>query len=416
VGAEPRYDSPRGLVSRCLHGPDPLHSLHRRARGQRPVPGLHEGPAGRGPACRSPALPLVLAALQEELGRGLLIAAAPRTQTPATQRKAHRGSSAPTGLPAPEPRRLARLGLEPPPHLVGERARALDCPRRRRARVRVGSRAREGMPPLADRPRPSAHGRRRARASTDWPRRSRARATSASIASTSAVSSPSAAGSSTSFPQRGASRLRVELFGDEIEQVRPSRPSPNGAAHDHRCADLPRCRAAQREPSTRAGAQLGGRRPTHGSPSRRPRGAVGRRPISSGSRTRCVRVWEEEGLTPVPLERRHRARPVPARAGIPVRGAAAGNRSPGSREAENELLGSCAREPRRRHVPASRRGATAGALLRKVENTILRTALRCTARRRPVRGLAGAARVRLARPRPRPAARHAGLPQAATAR
>src|SRR6476620_7185921 len=72
------------------------------------------------------ALPLVLAALYEELGRGLLIL----LPEDADARDAAEGASWFLG-----PERVALLpsrgvshasGLEPPPHLVGERARALD--------------------------------------------------------------------------------------------------------------------------------------------------------------------------------------------------------------------------------------------------------------------------------------------------
>src|SRR3954452_17547281 len=73
-----------------------------------------------------PALPLMLAALHEELGRGLLIL----LPEDADARDAAEGASWFLG-----PDRVALLpsrgvshesGLEPPPHLVGERVRALD--------------------------------------------------------------------------------------------------------------------------------------------------------------------------------------------------------------------------------------------------------------------------------------------------
>ena len=84
-----------------------------------------------------PALPLVLAALHEHLGRRARLPA-PRRRRRARRRRGRRL--------VPRAERVALLpsrgvrwgsGLEPPPHLVGERARALDVLARRRARLRL---------------------------------------------------------------------------------------------------------------------------------------------------------------------------------------------------------------------------------------------------------------------------------------
>ena len=73
-----------------------------------------------------PALPLVLAALHEELGRGLLIV----LPEDADARDAAEGASwflGTDGVALLPSRGVSHAsGLEPPPHLVGERARALD--------------------------------------------------------------------------------------------------------------------------------------------------------------------------------------------------------------------------------------------------------------------------------------------------
>ena len=73
-----------------------------------------------------PALPLVLAALHEELGRGLMVL----LPEDADARDAAEGASWYLGQEAvalfPSRGVSYASGLEPPPHLVGERARALD--------------------------------------------------------------------------------------------------------------------------------------------------------------------------------------------------------------------------------------------------------------------------------------------------
>ena len=238
-----------------------------------------------------PALPLVLATLHEELGRGLLIL----LPEDADARDAAEGASWFLGT-----ERVALLpsrgvshasGLEPPPHLVGERARALDVLAAGGLVCASAAALAEGMPPLADRPQtvrltvgeePGLDGLAEALASAGYERVDRVDERGQFAVRGGIVDV---------FPSTGREPLRVELFGDEIEQVRAFSPvHPAGPAHDHRRADLPRRRAAQREHRPGAGAQLGGRRRSAGSSTRvtwsRPSTA---HPISSGSRTRCAR-------------------------------------------------------------------------------------------------------------------------------
>ena len=103
-----------------------------------------------------PALPLVLATLHEELGRGLLIL----LPEDADARDAAEGASWFLGpdLVALLPSRGVShsSGLEPPPHLVGERARALDVLDRGGLVCASAAALAEGMPPAGARPQPVA--------------------------------------------------------------------------------------------------------------------------------------------------------------------------------------------------------------------------------------------------------------------
>src|SRR6187397_205006 len=99
-----------------------------------------------------PALPLVLAALHEELARGLLVLLPEDPDA----RDAAEGASWFLGI-----ERVALLpsrgvshasGLEAPPHLVGERARALDVLAAGGLVCASAAALAEGLPPVAERP------------------------------------------------------------------------------------------------------------------------------------------------------------------------------------------------------------------------------------------------------------------------
>src|SRR5205814_3182186 len=101
-----------------------------------------------------PALPLVLAALHGRLGRGL-VCVVPEDGD------ARDVAEAVSWFVGPErvgllPSRGVRIesGLEPPPHLVGERARALDVLDRGGLVCVSAPALAEGMPPPGDRPEP----------------------------------------------------------------------------------------------------------------------------------------------------------------------------------------------------------------------------------------------------------------------
>src|SRR5437016_6798129 len=101
-----------------------------------------------------PALPLLLAALHEHVGRGLVLVA----PEDADARDAAEGAAWFLGeeLVALLPSRGVHWGsgLEPPPHLVGERARALDVLARGGLVCASAAAVAEPLPPPAARPEP----------------------------------------------------------------------------------------------------------------------------------------------------------------------------------------------------------------------------------------------------------------------
>ena len=140
------------------------------------------------------ALPVVLAALHEKLGRPLVCL----LPEDADARDAAEAAAWFLGeeLVGFMPSRGVRWesGLEPPPHLVGERARALDVLARGGLVCASAHAIAEALPPAEARPEPLALAPGGSSASRDCRRRSRSPATSGSSASTTAGSSPSAAG------------------------------------------------------------------------------------------------------------------------------------------------------------------------------------------------------------------------------
>ena len=219
------------------------------------------------------------------------------------------------------------------------------------------------------------------------------------------------------FPTTGREPLRIELFGDEIEQIRAFSPFTQRALRQVDEATIYPGRRARAASSSRS--TLGrdeDDEPVASRPTISCR-AFDRAPDLVWSARRGARGLGGGGARAGPARRRDACstplpqgqpfafdaqRPALAARGL-VRGGERARRpaAPGAR--------------RRRRVPAPRRGAAPAAA----------AAPRAGARSsRPgeapdgprVRRHAGAARLRLARARPRAPARHAGLPQAAAAR
>ena len=178
-----------------------------------------------------PVLPLLLAALHEELGRALVCLLPEDVD-------ARDAADAAGWFLGPEnvallPSRGVHWGsgLEPPPHLVGERARALDVLSRGGLVCASAAALAEGMPPPSDRPEPitlevgtepgiESLAEDLALAGYERVERTEERGQFAVRGGILDV-----------FPTTGREPLRVEFFGDEIEQVRVFSPFTQRALH-----------------------------------------------------------------------------------------------------------------------------------------------------------------------------------------
>jgi transcription-repair coupling factor (superfamily II helicase) len=171
-----------------------------------------------------PALPLLLAALHEELGRGLCVLLPDDTDA----RDAAEGAAWFIGddLVALLPSRGVRLGsgLEPPPHLVGERARALDVLARGGLVCASALAVVEGLPPPGERPstlrvrrgdEPGIEALAEALAFAGYERVERVEERGQIAVRGGLVDV---------FPSTGREPFRIELFGDEIESIRAFSP------------------------------------------------------------------------------------------------------------------------------------------------------------------------------------------------
>ena len=171
-----------------------------------------------------PVLPLVLAALHQEVGRGLIVV----LPEDADARDAAEAASwflgdEQVGL---FPSRGVHWGsgLEPPPHLVGERARALTVLERGGLVCASATAVAEGLPPLAERAQvlriargdePGIDSLAEQLASAGYERVERVEERGQFAVRGGLVDV---------FPTTGREPLRIELFGDEIEQIRAFSP------------------------------------------------------------------------------------------------------------------------------------------------------------------------------------------------
>src|SRR4051794_8929370 len=171
-----------------------------------------------------PALPLLLASLYECLGRGLVCA----LPEDADARDAAEAAGWFLGdeQVALFPSRGVHWasGLEPPPHLVGERARALDVLERGGLVCASAAAIAEGLPPATERPAalrvargddPGIESLAEQLASAGYERVERVEERGQFAVRGGLVDV---------FPTTGREPLRIELFGDEIEQIRAFSP------------------------------------------------------------------------------------------------------------------------------------------------------------------------------------------------
>jgi transcription-repair coupling factor (superfamily II helicase) len=178
-----------------------------------------------------PALPLVVAALHEHLRRALVLLA----PDDADARDAAEAAGWLIGEErvALLPSRGVRWesGLEPPPHLVGERARALEVHAAGGLVCASAAALAEGMPPAEARPRPLAlrvgdepgmEGLAEGLALAGYERVERVEERGQFAVRGGLVDV---------FPATGREPLRIELFGDEIEGLRAFSPFTQRALH-----------------------------------------------------------------------------------------------------------------------------------------------------------------------------------------
>jgi transcription-repair coupling factor (superfamily II helicase) len=171
-----------------------------------------------------PALPLVLAALYERLERPLVVALPEDSDARDAAEAAgwFLGEERVALLPSRGVR--WESGLDPAPHLVGERARALDVLERGGLVCASAVAVAEGMPPAASRPAPIELAR-----GVDAPLEELAeRLALAGYARVDRVDDRGEfavrGGLVDVFPTTGREPIRIELFGDEIESIRAFSP------------------------------------------------------------------------------------------------------------------------------------------------------------------------------------------------
>src|SRR5436305_8048016 len=200
-----------------------LYSLVERLRAEERLLGFAAALPARA-RVSEPVLPLVLAALHEEVAHGLIVLLPEDAD-------AGDGAEAASWFLGDEqvalfPSRGVHWssGLEPPPHLVGERARALDVLARGGLVCASAAAVAEGLPPAGERPaalrvargdEPGIEALARQLASAGYERVERVEERGHFAVRGGLVDV---------FPTTGREPFRIELFGDEIEQIRAFSP------------------------------------------------------------------------------------------------------------------------------------------------------------------------------------------------
>ena len=346
--------TPRGAIPAGRMDPtalDPARRVRRRARRERALPRVR----GRLPGARAglragaPARPR-----RAPRGRSAAPARLPARRGRGGARR-RRGASAGTCDPRPrrapsEPRRRARVRPR-----AARRTSSASVPRARRARarrarLRLGARARRGhaaarrSDPASFELRvgdePGIDGLVEALALAGYERVERVEERGQFAVRGGIVDV---------FPSTGREPLRIELFGDEIEQIRAFSPFTQRALHPRRRGRrLPGARATRRlvEPTLERRGRGRRARPTTSSP------LVDRAPDLVWQLDDVRRVWEEEGLA---AARRSTARreldPLPAVAAARLRGAASRDRRARPRRGRERARGD---RPRRDAASSSR--------------------------------------------------------------
>ena len=280
-----------------------------------------------------PALPLLLAALHEELDRPLVLLA-PEDQD---ARDAAEGAAWFLGE-----ERVAMLpsrgvhwgsGLDPAPHLVGERARALDILAAGGLVVASAAALAEPMPPVAARPEPI-------RLAVEQEISLEQLSESLALAGYERVERADERGQFAVrgglvdvFPTTGREPLRVEFWGDVIEQMRVFSPFTQRALHPVEVAVV--YPAAERRLDLVEPTLLDEDQPIPIPTDLVPPVAAGPDLVWQVGEVRTV--WEEEGLEPVTLKRAALLDTLPAGQPFAFEAQRPALVARGLSEAENEL-------------------------------------------------------------------------------
>src|SRR5918994_2656348 len=276
-----------------------------------------------------PALPLVLAALHNELDRGLVVL----LPEDADARDAAEATAWFLG-----PERVALLpsrgvqwgsGLDPAPHLVGERARALDVLAAGGLVAASAAAVAEGMPPTGDRPEPirlpedaDDLTERLALAAYERVERAEERGQFAVRGGIVDV-----------FPTTGREPLRIELFGDEIESIRAFSPFTQRTLHPVEAAVL--YPAAERRPDLAEPTLVAEDEPIPVPEDLVP--TLDRIPDFVWQPDAVREFWSEEELEPQPLEGAAEFDPFPSGQSFAFEAQRPAIAARGIAEAENDL-------------------------------------------------------------------------------
>ncbi len=315
-----------------------LHTLVERLRAQERLPEFAAALPTRA-RVSEPVLPLVLAALHEEVERGL-VALFPDD---ADARDAAEAAAWFVGEDkvALLPSRGVRWGsgLEPAPHLVGERARALEVLEAGGLVCASAAAVAEGLPPAAERPaplrlqtgdEPGIESLAEHLASAGYERVERVEERGQFAVRGGLIDV---------FPTTGREPLRVELFGDEIEQIRAFSPFTQRALRQVETATV--YPAAERRHELVEVTLLDDE--LEGAPSAEvPADLVpplGRTPDLVWSPDEVRAVWADEGFGPVEIAGATELTPLPQGQPFSFDAQRPAIAARGLSEAENELNG-----------------------------------------------------------------------------
>lgn len=309
-----------------------LYPFVERLRGDEKLPAFAAALPTRA-RVSEPALPLLLAALHEELGRPLLVL----LPEDADARDAAEAASWFIGenRVAFLPSRGVRWGsgLAPPPHLVGERARALDLLQRGGLVCASALALAEPVPPPEV--RPAALGVARG----DEPGID-ALAETLALAGYERVDRVEERGQFAVrggivdvFPTTGREPLRIELFGDEVEGIRAFSPFTQRALRDVDEALIQPATESLVRDSEQVEGVWGDRevRPADLVP------IVDRAPDLVWQPDDVRQVWEDEGVTPLSLDGAGELDPLPQGQRYSFDAQRPALAARGLSEAENEL-------------------------------------------------------------------------------